>query len=188
MLLLLAVVLVLTISRETDSHKCNGGDSCCSWINICDNGEGDCDLDSQCRGRLKCGDNNCAGLTFDTTDDCCWDAGVVFQALSLIYFWGIHLNVWWSLKGCNGNDDGCCTTTEPCREGFGDCDSDAQCAGDLRCGRDNCDRFELHKNGVSSLYFPVLSCILRYIACKSIAGWTIATGLNLFDKKLPTSK
>ena len=83
MLLLLAVVLVLTISRETDSHKCNGGDFCCSWTNICDNGEGDCDLDSQCRGRLKCGDNNCAGLTFDTTDDCCWDAGVVFQALSL---------------------------------------------------------------------------------------------------------
>ena len=117
---------------------------------------------------------------------CSFCPGVLFQALSLIYFF--HLNVWWSLKGCNGKDDGCCTTTEPCQEGFGDCDSDDQCAGDLRCGRDNCDRFELHKNGVCSLYFPVLSCILRYVACKSIAGWTIATGLNLFDKKIANIK
>ena len=39
-----------------------------------------------------------------------------------------------------------------------------------------------------SLYCPVLSCILCYIACKSIAGWTIATGLNLFDKKIANIK
>ena len=36
-------------------------------------GEGDCDLDNECKGNLVCGSNNCAGSTFDSTDDCCTD-------------------------------------------------------------------------------------------------------------------
>ena len=34
---------------------------------------------------------------------------------------------------CNGVDNGCCTKETPCVEGDGDCDNDAQCAGDLTC-------------------------------------------------------
>ena len=36
-------------------------------------GEGDCDWDNDCKGNLVCGSNNCAGSTFDSTDDCCTD-------------------------------------------------------------------------------------------------------------------
>ena len=35
-------------------------------------GEGDCDHDDDCAGNLLCGDNNCVGLTFDGSDDCCY--------------------------------------------------------------------------------------------------------------------
>ena len=30
-----------------------------------------------------------------------------------------------------------CTSNNPCEEGEGDCDSDEQCIGDLRCGQGN---------------------------------------------------
>merc|ERR1712126_338253 len=36
---------------------CNGDDSCCSWT-LCHEGEGDCDVDDECIGDLKCGSNN----------------------------------------------------------------------------------------------------------------------------------
>ena len=41
-------------------------------------------------------------------------------------------------KRCTGEENGCCTETNPCNEGEGDCDGDNQCAGDLVCGKDNC--------------------------------------------------
>ena len=39
---------------------------------------------------------------------------------------------------CNGIDNGCCTKANPCTEGDGDCDNDAECQGILVCGTDNC--------------------------------------------------
>jgi len=39
--------------------------------------------------------------------------------------------------GCHGGDS-CCTDSNPCEVGQGDCDTDDQCAGDLLCGKDNC--------------------------------------------------
>jgi len=39
---------------------------------------------------------------------------------------------------CSGENNGCCTKETPCQLGQGDCDSDAQCAGSLICGRNNC--------------------------------------------------
>ena len=60
-----------------------------------------------------------------------------------------------SVSGChdgfNGNGGGlCCTSSNQCGEGEGDCDHDSDCFGDLKCGQgngrdDNCD---------SSLGFP----------------------------------
>ena len=32
----------------------------------------------------------------------------------------------------------CCSDTTPCGVGEGDCDRDSHCAGDLKCGKDNC--------------------------------------------------
>merc|ERR1712108_88215 len=32
----------------------------------------------------------------------------------------------------------CCTAADPCYEEEGDCDNDAECAGDLVCGKNNC--------------------------------------------------
>ena len=35
----------------------------------------------------------------------------------------------------------CCTTSNPCAEGHGDCDKDSECQGELLCGSDNCVGF-----------------------------------------------
>merc|ERR1719391_1510760 len=40
---------------------------------------------------------------------------------------------------CIGGDN-CCSNSSPCRAGEGDCDNDDDCEGDLKCGKDNCDR------------------------------------------------
>jgi hypothetical protein len=40
-------------------------------------------------------------------------------------------------RACNGGDDGCGGNLQ---RGDGDCDSDSDCAGDLKCGKDNCAR------------------------------------------------
>ena len=44
---------------------------------------------------------------------------------------------------CNGNDN-CCTSSNQCDIGEGDCDKDLDCIGNLFCGKDNCvgDTFE----------------------------------------------
>merc|ERR1719495_2334895 len=98
---------------------CDGGDSCCGRNNVCKEGEGDCDSDNDCEGDLKCGKDNCRGLGFDSTDDCCHNP---------LQPWGEH---------CEGGDS-CCTLDKPCFEGEGDCDEDSECRGNLRCGTDNC--------------------------------------------------
>ena len=38
-------------------------------------------------------------------------------------------------------DYDCCTVSNPCNKGKGDCDSDGECAGGLICGKDNCRDF-----------------------------------------------
>jgi len=52
-------------------QRCEGGDSCCTAWNMCKEGEGDCDQDSDCAPGLRCGRDNCRGRGFDSTDDCC---------------------------------------------------------------------------------------------------------------------
>ena len=42
---------------------------------------------------------------------------------------------------CNGVPStvwGCCSAANPCSIGGGDCNRDSDCAGNLKCGRDNC--------------------------------------------------
>merc|ERR1711872_439455 len=92
--------------------NCNGGDSCCNGH--CLEGEGDCDSDSDCQRGLLCGDNNCKGNSFDSTDDCCFKP---------------------QFK-CRGGDS--CCRNGICGYGEGDCDSDDDCAHGLKCGSNNC--------------------------------------------------
>ena len=44
---------------------------------------------------------------------------------------------------CQGlpGQNSCCTATNPCPLGGGDCDSDSDCQGNLVCGTDNCKGF-----------------------------------------------
>jgi len=69
---LLLGVLVFPVMGQDYSEPCYGGDSCCdSRPDGCPEGEGDCDMDSHCAGELVCGEDNCNGSGFDSTDDCC---------------------------------------------------------------------------------------------------------------------
>ena len=43
-------------------------------------------------------------------------------------------------KGSPSTDWNCCSDAFPCMIGGGDCDDDSQCAGNLVCGSDNCQR------------------------------------------------
>ena len=60
----------------------NGGGSCCTSSNQCEEGEGDCDSDADCKGDLRCGqgsgnDDNCdTSLGFPGHYDCCYNAGM----------------------------------------------------------------------------------------------------------------
>ena len=51
---------------------CRGGEHCCT-NNSCDEGEGDCNDNIECKGSLVCGNNNCerSGGMWDPEDDCC---------------------------------------------------------------------------------------------------------------------
>ena len=57
------------------SKSCFGGENCCSSINKCYFGNGDCDADEDCWGLgLICGNKNCPvekGGLWDAEDDCC---------------------------------------------------------------------------------------------------------------------
>ena len=46
-------------------------------------------------------------------------------------------------ENCNGIPDtdwGCCTNAKQCTVGEGDCDRDSHCQGDLKCGKNNCQK------------------------------------------------
>jgi len=46
------------------------------------------------------------------------------------------------VTACSGGDS-CCSKNFPCDIGEGDCDSDSDCAGDLKCGNDNCNKLSI---------------------------------------------
>ena len=47
---------------------------------LCDEGQGDCDNDSQCKGSLQCGTDNCKNYhdIADPSTDCCYRTGIIF--------------------------------------------------------------------------------------------------------------
>merc|ERR1712223_207645 len=92
--------------------ECRGKCSCDPLL-PCGLNEGSCHGDKFCKSGLRCGKNNCKGDFFKEDDNCCTDV-------------------------CDGKKD-CCTEESPCGLGKGDCDKDADCLGDLVCGKNNCD-------------------------------------------------
>jgi len=102
--------------------------SYCSGLHKCDEGEGDCDKDSDCKAGLKCGNNNCRSFFSKAHSfaDCCErDKGIG-----------------------SPSDWNFCTSAKPCDEGYGDCDNDSHCKSGLTCGNNNCKTF--HPNAHAS--------------------------------------
>ena len=74
-------ILFLTITIAPQAKKCDGvpstDASCCTSTYPCNEGEGDCDLDSDCKGNLRCGIDNClsdfssSGSNWSSAADCC---------------------------------------------------------------------------------------------------------------------
>ena len=57
-------------------------------------------------------------------------------------------------SGCNGTEAlGCCTALKQCGVGEGNCETDADCVGQLKCGIDNCDK-SLFPDNTDCCYQP----------------------------------
>lgn len=122
------VFLAIGVALINGKYRCNPDndfhydDECCSKSDPCDEGEGDCDHDRDCKHELICGSNNCPP-PFPPNADCC------------------H-------RECDGNPRydydpyfrECCSVLNPCKMDEGDCDKDSECEDDLVCGRDNCGK------------------------------------------------
>ena len=66
---------------------------------------------------------------------------VIFSPISTILAIGPDIQ-----SGCHHGFYGyglgeCCTESNQCGMGEGDCDEDIDCFGDLKCGNDNCDPY-----------------------------------------------
>ena len=61
---------------ETDCSAENTNGNCCGLSHKCDENQGDCDSDSDCKDGLKCGDDNCPGFPNSLYDCCtCFETG-----------------------------------------------------------------------------------------------------------------
>jgi hypothetical protein len=81
--------------------------------------EGDCDLDSHCGGRLICGHDRGLAAGKSAT----WDLCILPPVPGCPTFNGTNIASYAEF----------CSVDCPCNLGEGDCDSDAECRGDLRC-------------------------------------------------------
>ena len=61
-------------------------------------------------------------------------------SLLMTYIYPIFSVILPNLSGCNGTEpsNDCCTSSNLCGEGEGDCDNDSHCFGALKCGSNNC--------------------------------------------------
>jgi len=113
--------------------------NCCTSSNKCGDGEGDCDSNDDCQNGLQCGDgttghdNNCK-TDFDwghEDHDCCYDPNPNSKSCANKDFDPAKC------VGCGANADdiaSCCTSSNKCGIGEGDCDKDADCMSGLKCG------------------------------------------------------
>ena len=131
---------IVTTKPKNTEKRCQGRNVdkglCCTPEDPCDEGEGDCDENDQCKPGLMCGSNNCQQFShiFHEKDDCCIRMVVNNPDPA-------------EQRRCQGRhvvqaDGGkCCKPENPCDEGEGDCDGDDQCGAGLVCGNNNCKQF-----------------------------------------------
>lgn len=62
----------------------------------------------------------------------------------------------------------CCDEMNPCKEGQGDCDNDADCLGNLKCGKNNCDRSKFPSSRTDCCKYSMLYVLLLVISFGSI--------------------
>ena len=66
--------------KSNSSGTGKGGSADWNYCNskLCDEGQGDCDSDSQCKGSLQCGTHNCKNYhdIAEPTADCCYRTGI----------------------------------------------------------------------------------------------------------------
>ena len=74
-------------------------------------------------------------------------ATITFHSDDIVVASGFQIDYSCKNISCDGSQPNinnmysCCTSSEPCAEGHGDCDSDLDCQGNLLCGFDNCVGF-----------------------------------------------
>lgn len=103
-------------------NYCTGEPGCCTKDHPCQVGAGGCQLHRDCKGSIMC-------------EDCPTAPGWTG------YHWaGAKCCMHEGSYRCNDKNKHCkeCTSDSPCQKGFGDCDSDDDCLGDLKCGDSNC--------------------------------------------------
>merc|ERR1712002_480062 len=90
----------------------------------CGSGEGRCNANNQCRGKLKCGLKNCQKFNpcAKKSDRCCEENPE---------------------SPCNGGPgtNNCCRSDRKCDLGGGNCKKNNECKGPLICGSKNCKDF-----------------------------------------------
>ena len=122
----------------TNTGACDAMDLCLCRQNDfcaktpCNEGQGDCDDDTECEGSLVCGHLNCMN---NTVSDCCTkpcnnDSDCASGECNAEY------------NECRLNSDTIdwsrCSQDSPCANGEGDCDHHTDCEGKNFCGNDNC--------------------------------------------------
>lgn len=119
----------LDLCMAPDMEHChrnmqNGAWAYCSAACPCQEGEGDCDRDSECRDDLVCGRDNGQQFGFPANADVCVPP---------------------EPANCHGNQQNgawaYCSAACPCQDGEGDCDGDNECAPGLQCELNVGERF-----------------------------------------------
>ena len=121
----LYVIIAQSASGTQNCHTGSNGDSnYCSASCPCAEGHGDCDSDSECQAGLICAQNVGSRYGVSSVMDFCEQPATGGSS-------GGNTSCH---QGSNGASN-YCSTTCPCAEGFGDCDSDAECQPGLVCAQ-----------------------------------------------------
>merc|ERR1712168_1270060 len=123
MKLLLQLCLLAAVCYQASAEDiCPVINDKCTKDEKCNEGEGTCQKNNECKGRLRCGYRNCKTYhpCAPKNTNCCEDPDI-----------------------CNGDypDRNCCTINNPCQLGGGNCEANIHCEGELVCGTRNCRKF-----------------------------------------------
>ena len=73
----------------------------------------------------------------------------------------------------------CCTESNQCGVGEGDCDEDIDCFGDLKCGNDNCDPYLGFSDSHDCCFNPNISKKMRLESTFLVKDGRGSSSINL---------